>query len=694
MKFDIVTVLYNSQKWLTGYLDALCNCDYDKKQLNLILVDNNPTDSTYQSILNNHPIVSLLGSFTFITNPTNVGFGKANNQGAKKGDSPYLLLLNIDTEISVTAFIELESSIKQSTDKTAAWEMRQFPYEHPKVYDPVTQFVTWASAAALVVKREIFEKTGGFDEDIFMYGEDVDLSWNIRKRGYHIRYCPKAIVYHYTYAGEDDIKPTQFYNGLISNLMLRCKYGSWLDIIGGYNAILKVKNSSNPIFENQKEVINNALKGIVKKIWKFRKKHFSFRSQLGDFKPKFLGFDYEIARKGAFHVNKPWWDFSETPLVSVIVRTHKRPLVLENAVISLLHQTYPNIEIIVIEDGENTSQQLMDRYTQNYSNIQYHYTGVNNGRSYAGNYGMAKANGSYLCFLDDDDLVYADHIETIMAEMVEGKFQMIHVPAFCVTTDTLSNNPYTFKEISYEIKHDYPAEKEELLNNNLFPIQAVLFEKKLFDDLGGFDESIDYLEDWALWLKYAQQSEIGYIDKVTSLYRVPSSPKLYKNRLSLLLSTREYVLSHYAHNYVSQKNDLEIAIDHLKQLKPMSSKRVRFHIDLLIYGYNCLSVNGWAIVEKKEPFDAIYLKITQLGNTHYFKLAWNRRPDIQRKFNLRNKQLGFKGDLQVLGISGSVVPITIVYVKNEEFIEQHIDWIQFYKIRYMARLRKHLHSIV
>ena len=63
-----------------------------------------------------------------------------------------------------------------------------FPYEHPKIYDPVTQEAQWSSGAAFAIRCEVYERLGGFDEKIFMYGEDVDLSWRLRSFGYKIRY--------------------------------------------------------------------------------------------------------------------------------------------------------------------------------------------------------------------------------------------------------------------------------------------------------------------------------------------------------------------------------------------------------------------------------------------------------------------------------------------------------------------------
>ncbi|MFN5664712.1 MAG: glycosyltransferase family 2 protein [Bacteroidota bacterium] len=684
MTIDIISVLYNSNKWLQGYLNSLQNLDYDLKCIHLIWVDNNPGSTDINSA-QNHPIIKKIGNFTYIKNDANLGFGVANNIGVRSGKNPFVFFLNIDTELTPESLNELKKEIEMASPETAAWEFRQFPYEHPKYYNPVSRKVSWASGAALVVKRNVFDLIGGFDENIFMYAEDVDLSWHLRSLGYAIIYCPKCVVYHHSYDEEDEVKPTQFYYSIINHLMLRYKYGSILQVIDCYKIIYSIINSKQPVLKDQGIKLRSLLKGSVKKGLIFRKS----RPKLADktFKPNFIGLDYELIRKGAFFKNERWQDLPEKPLVSIIVRTHKRPLVLEEAIKSIINQTYSNIEIIVIEDGKNTAASLIEKY-QKKANIQYFYTNEQKGRSFAGNLGMLKAKGKYLTFLDDDDLIFADHIEILIIEALKSGSDLVHSPAFCVSTDIRSNNPYVYKEYSFEIKHDFAAEKDELLNNNLFPIQAVLFKKELFEKHGGFDENIEYLEDWALWLKYVLPSNISYADKLTSLYRVPANSKQYKTRLSQLMSTRDYVLAKYANNYFMEKQAFKLAVESIKDLKPINPDRVSKYIDLIIYGYNCMSIYGWGVVDRNDNFDKLFLKVNILGNTLYYKINLDFRRDIQRKFNSKNRKLGFKGEFQILGLKGKFVPVTLIMVKGNEYYEYHVSWFSIQRNIFMNYLRR------
>jgi glycosyltransferase involved in cell wall biosynthesis len=367
--------------------------------------------------------------------------------------------------------------------------------------------------------------------------------------------------------------------------------------------------------------------------------------------------------------------------------------VLEEAIKSIINQTYPNIEIVVVEDGKDTAKGLIEKY-QNKANIQYYFTDAQKGRSYAGNLGMGKARGTYLTFLDDDDLIFADHIEVLLNEALRSQADLVHSPSFCVSTEIKSTNPYIYIEKNFDAKHDFAAEKDELLNNNLFPIQSVLFKKELFEKYGGFDEKIEFLEDWALWLKYVLPSNISYVDKLTSLYRVPASARLYKKRLSQLMSTRDYVLARYAGNYLMEKQAFKLAVEGIKDLKPIEATRVSKYIDLIIFGYNCMEIYGWGVVDKRDNFDKLFLKINILGNTLYYKINTDYRRDIQRKFQSKNRKLGFKGVLQILGLRGNFVPVTIIMVKGNEFYEYKVTWFRIHKNIFMNTLRRYFRSVI
>ena len=196
INIDIAVVTYNSKKWINGFFKAFNNLDYELSHIHLLFKDNGSTDGTVEA-LNSFEDKSKFGTFAVCSGTENIGFGAGSNKAAQMGKSPYILFLNIDTEVEPDSFKILSETVKKSAKDVAVWEMRQFPYEHPKIYSPVTLETSWASGACFLLRRDVFEVTGGFDESIFMYGEDVELSWRIRALGYKLLYVPSSCLYHF-----------------------------------------------------------------------------------------------------------------------------------------------------------------------------------------------------------------------------------------------------------------------------------------------------------------------------------------------------------------------------------------------------------------------------------------------------------------------------------------------------------------
>ena len=107
MKLDIVTVTYNSEKWLENFINSIeYQKDVNLKDINLYFVDNMSTDDTIKE-LNKYKNKSKLESFNIIDCKQNLGFGISNNLGFKKGKSEYVLFLNPDTKLDEDALFEI-----------------------------------------------------------------------------------------------------------------------------------------------------------------------------------------------------------------------------------------------------------------------------------------------------------------------------------------------------------------------------------------------------------------------------------------------------------------------------------------------------------------------------------------------------------------------------------------------------------
>lgn len=513
-KLDIILVSYNSEKWIRNCLNSIRKSNFPLSNIFITFVDNNSTDHTKEEI-NQYEGKGLFGGYELHSLDSNIGFGRANNFGVKHTHQNFVFFLNIDTEIDPDCINELFNSIKLSEPNVALWESRQFPYEHPKLYNPVTLETSWASGACCLVRRDLFEEVEMFDEKIFMYGEDVDLSWRFRAHGYTLQYVPKSIVHHYTYMSAGEVKPNQFYNSTYINLMLRFKFGTLRDILKGYLLFFSLFFVQGPSEKHKKMILKKLIESPFDGL-RFRK--WKRLNKTKYFNPDFKIWDYELIRDGAFYVNeKP----SDSPLVSILVRTCGRPDTLRESLLSLKNQTYKNIEIVVIEDGPDVSRAMIyEEFGE--LNLKYKATGQKVGRCEVGNIALETASGEYFNFLDDDDLLYSDHVEVLANQLSKRpQFKAAYSIAFEVPTEIISLKPYKYIEIFHNVQHKQPFNRLVLLHHNYFPIQTVMFRRELFDKEGGFDTNLEVLEDWDLWLKYALKHDFLFVEKLTSLYRVP-----------------------------------------------------------------------------------------------------------------------------------------------------------------------------
>ncbi len=521
---DIVYVSYNSEKWIQACFTSLLQSEYDLKKVHIYVVDNASSDHSVDALKKfKEQNGKKFSGFSILESDKNLGFGKANNLGFSKGESDIVCFFNIDTEVFPDTLQNLEKEIQSSEEDAALWELRQFPYEHPKLYDPLTHAASWCSGAAFAVRRSVFEQVNGFDEAIFMYAEDVDLSWRIRSYGYQLKYVPNSVITHYAYKNAGEVKPGQHVNSIINNLLLRYRFGGPRTILKGHYLFWKCMMGPSA-FPGAKR----ALLGAYAKHF-LSMSHFLNRAHCGSQKrgvAKFVGFDYETIRQGAFYVNAfP----KEQPLASIIVRTCGRPKVLKETLLSLRNQTYPNLEVVVVEDGEDCAGAMI-REEFSDLNILYFATGEKVGRSRAGNLAMEMAHGKYLNFLDDDDLFYADHVEVLVKTLENSKNRAAYAFAFETPVEVKSRDPYVYTVYNYLEVHKKAFDRIELCHHNFIPIQCIMFEKELFEQYGGLDESLDALEDWDLWVRYSLHTDFDTVEKTTSLYRVPYVREMNEKR--------------------------------------------------------------------------------------------------------------------------------------------------------------------
>lgn len=221
MDVSVVIVSYNAQNALIKCLSTLAIGMNDLKY-EVIIVDNNSGDDSVQLIKKKFP------EFAVIKNKSNIGFGRACNQGAKNTSGKYILFLNSDCCLRQDAvkvlFNYLESNdncslvgpclvAKNGNRMNSCFRFPNLYRPHLNYHwlfkdkfllayspnDPVRNMggkVDWLSGACFLIRATDFKKLNGFDEDFFMYYEDTDLCQRIKRVGGEVIYYPDVRVEH------------------------------------------------------------------------------------------------------------------------------------------------------------------------------------------------------------------------------------------------------------------------------------------------------------------------------------------------------------------------------------------------------------------------------------------------------------------------------------------------------------------
>jgi GT2 family glycosyltransferase len=188
-----------------------------------------PTDGQVFMLDNGASTDSLTLGNSLITKLSargNIGFGAGHNAmmgAAFDADADIYIAVNPDGALHPDAVAALVRMM-QAADGRALVEALQFPSEHPKPYSATTFDTPWISGACVAIPKAAFEELGGFDDQFFMYCEDVDISWRARANGFALKTCPRALFLHAVTNREQ--KPETLRMIFESGVLLARKWGA------------------------------------------------------------------------------------------------------------------------------------------------------------------------------------------------------------------------------------------------------------------------------------------------------------------------------------------------------------------------------------------------------------------------------------------------------------------------------------
>jgi len=254
LEVSFIIINWNTRQLLQDCLNSVMERSQGHT-VEIIVVDNASSDGSAEMVREQFPQVRL------IANPVNVGFARANNQGAQIARGRYLLLLNTDAFLKPNALEKLlelarrepklglvgarllnpDGSFQASHTRfpNLAREFftlsglgrllwgRFYPSYGPEV-ERGPRVIDYVEGACLLIRRDVYAQVNGLDEGYFMYSEEVDLCYAMRRAGWQVWYHPEACVTHLGGASSLNRKPQREADLYVSRVRFFRKYYGWL----------------------------------------------------------------------------------------------------------------------------------------------------------------------------------------------------------------------------------------------------------------------------------------------------------------------------------------------------------------------------------------------------------------------------------------------------------------------------------
>lgn len=235
---SIISVVYNHNKYLESFINSILKQDCSKE---IIIVDNCSQDGSVKLIRDNFPNIKI------IKNTENKGYGAGNNTGFIHAKGEYLIFVNPDTIMEDGCIKELVKPLEKSEKVITTPKITLFNEDKINTCGLINHFtglsftrglgdelekyskveyVNGFSGCCFAIRKEDFGELGGFDEKIFMYHDDVELSWRALMKGFSILYLPDSKIKH-DYSLK--VTPEKLYHLEKGRYVVLRKYLRWYD---------------------------------------------------------------------------------------------------------------------------------------------------------------------------------------------------------------------------------------------------------------------------------------------------------------------------------------------------------------------------------------------------------------------------------------------------------------------------------
>ncbi len=225
------------------------------------------------------------------------------------------------------------------------------------------------------------------------------------------------------------------------------------------------------------------------------------------------------------------------PLVSVVLPTFNRPRYLAYALQSVLRQSYDNLQVIVVRDGGEDVADIVNSF--NDPRIEFIDRGENRGKAHSLNEGLARARGEYIAYIDDDDVFYPRHVETLVSAL-EGRaeYGAAYSDLYKVFCRIEPDGSRTALSKVVDVSRDFDRMLMLYFNHVLHV--SLMHRRDLLDRTGLYNEELNVLIDWDMTRRLAFYTDFIHIPEITGefYYPVDDSERISVRRRQ---DKREYI---------------------------------------------------------------------------------------------------------------------------------------------------------
>lgn len=509
-KVTIVITSFNNERYLTRTIESVFAQTY--RDFELFVIDDDSSDGSpvlLERLAERYP-------FTLICNPYNLS-PRILRQAYALGTGEYFCILHSDDYWQPEHLADLVGLLEQDHEASLAFSRLRWVDEndrpgevlnHPGVAEmggsysggknefvDLVRFDNYIPPSAALFRRHYLQHpfdTHGKVEDI--YFADWMINLRVAQQNNHFAFSGRPTLMYRVHSGQASHRFAK--SSFFLDLALKVATHALED--GRYEQELRAHG------RQIMTMLEGKFRGSAAQV---AERHLQQLQWIGEQ----LGVPVTM---GGPRVPTLSWNSADEagPDFSIIVPTYNRPEFLSNALRSILEQTHRNFEVIVVNDAGCDVEQVISSLNHS-GQIRYIRQPRNMGLSAARNAALTVARGRYLVNLDDDDMMLPDHLATLLKAHQEN-------PACVVYTDAVIVSEVIDRGLRKEVGRGNPYhhgvfDRFRLRVTNYIPVNAWSCKRWMYEQIGGFDESLPALEDWDVLLRLSSQFEFVHIPRTT-----------------------------------------------------------------------------------------------------------------------------------------------------------------------------------